>query len=376
VSKPTIKATGASDWFRRLLLPGLAFKAVVIGGGYATGRELAEFFMASGPWGGLLAMLCAAVTWSLVSALTFYFGYVTQSFDYRSFFRHLLGPMWGSFEAAFALCTVVALSVYGAAAGAIGKALFDWPAIAGTVGLMGVVTAFAAFGNDAVERLFKYVSFLLYGVYIVFFVLAFTTFGDEIAERFAKHEIGPGWAVGGLSYAGYNLIGAVVILPVVRHMRGAKDAVVAGLLAGPLAMAPAFLFFICMAGFPELKSSELPSDALLSKLGHPAFRMLFQVMIFSALVESSTGLIHAVNQRVASAIKGELSLRWRIGISSAVLTICMLIAARFGLVTLIASGYRLLALVLFVTYIIPLLTVGLFKLASTRSPPRNESHLP
>ncbi|MES2772187.1 MAG: type II secretion system protein, partial [Pseudomonadota bacterium] len=34
-----------STWFQRFLLPGFAFKAVVIGGGYATGRELAEYFL-------------------------------------------------------------------------------------------------------------------------------------------------------------------------------------------------------------------------------------------------------------------------------------------------------------------------------------------
>ena len=43
----------ASTRFQRFLLPGLAFKGVVIGGGYATGRELAEFFVPSGPQGGL-----------------------------------------------------------------------------------------------------------------------------------------------------------------------------------------------------------------------------------------------------------------------------------------------------------------------------------
>jgi uncharacterized membrane protein YkvI len=50
-----------SSWFQRLLLPGFAFKAVVIGGGYATGRELAEFFLPSGPRGGLLGILLATV---------------------------------------------------------------------------------------------------------------------------------------------------------------------------------------------------------------------------------------------------------------------------------------------------------------------------
>ena len=51
----------ASSWFQRFLLPGFAFKAVVIGGGYATGRELAEFFLANGPRAGLAAMLLAMV---------------------------------------------------------------------------------------------------------------------------------------------------------------------------------------------------------------------------------------------------------------------------------------------------------------------------
>ena len=40
--------TARAGWFRRLVLPGFAFKAVVIGGGYATGRELAEFFLPQG----------------------------------------------------------------------------------------------------------------------------------------------------------------------------------------------------------------------------------------------------------------------------------------------------------------------------------------
>ena len=61
------------SWFQRFLLPGFAFKAVVIGGGYATGRELAEFFLPSGPAGGVAAMLLAMAAWSAVCTLTFLF---------------------------------------------------------------------------------------------------------------------------------------------------------------------------------------------------------------------------------------------------------------------------------------------------------------
>ncbi|MFL6591693.1 MAG: hypothetical protein ACJ8GK_03160, partial [Luteimonas sp.] len=93
----------APSRFQRFLLPGLAFKAVVIGGGYATGRELAEFFLPSGPQGGLLGMLLAMLVWSGICALTFMFAQATAAFDYRSFFRGLLGPLWWLFEVAYVL---------------------------------------------------------------------------------------------------------------------------------------------------------------------------------------------------------------------------------------------------------------------------------
>ena len=60
-----------SDWFRRYLLPGFVFEAAVIAGGYATGRELVEFFLPAGPWGGLLGMVVSMLFWSAVLMISF-----------------------------------------------------------------------------------------------------------------------------------------------------------------------------------------------------------------------------------------------------------------------------------------------------------------
>ena len=239
-----------TGWFRRWLLPGLAFKAVVIGGGYATGRELASYFLPSGPRGGLYAMLLSTVIWSTVCAVTFLFALRTSSRDYRTFFRNLLGRFWPLYEIAYLAALIVILSAFAASAGAIAAAVFGLPPIAGARALMSMITLVAAWGNDSVERLFKWVSFLLYGTYAVFVVLSFLKFGDRIGTAFATETPTTGWPMGGLTYAGYNIIGAIIILPVTRHLTSKKDAIVAGVLAGPLAMAPAVLFFIAMAGFP------------------------------------------------------------------------------------------------------------------------------
>ena len=57
---------------------------------------------------------------SLLSVVTFVVARRLQSFDYRTFFKRLLGPGWIAFELAYLLLVILILAVYGAAAGAIG----------------------------------------------------------------------------------------------------------------------------------------------------------------------------------------------------------------------------------------------------------------
>ncbi|MEJ2817017.1 hypothetical protein [Caulobacter sp. CCG-8] len=362
----------ASGWFSRWLLPGLAFKAAVIGGGYATGREIAEFFLPAGPWGGLAGLALATLVWSGMCVLTFLFARASGARDYRTFFKALLGRGWVAFELAYALFVVLVLAVFGAAAGEIGHAVFDAPRWAGMLALLAGVTLFAAFGTRVVEQLFAWVSILLYGVYGVFLVLALTTFGHDIAAAFAVPvRVGGDALVGGATYAGYNIIGAVIVLPMTRHLLSDRDAVVAGLVAGPLAMIPAVVFFVSMCAYaPEVGGAALPSDVLLAKLDLPVFRLLFQLMVFAALLESGTGAVHAINERVAGAVQARLGrtfgVRARALCALGLLVFCMVLAERVGLVGLIAGGYRLLAYALIAFYVVPLATVGLLQLVRRR----------
>jgi uncharacterized membrane protein YkvI len=371
-SAPTAAVPGSSV-FQRFLLPGFAFKAVVIGGGYATGRELAEFFLPSGPWGGLAGMVLAMVIWSAVCAITFAFAKMMSAYDYRTFFKHLLGPFWIVFEVLYVLFVVLILSVFGAAAGEIARATLGLPPLVGTLFLAAAIALFATFGNTSVERLFKYVSFLLYGVYALFVVLAFSRFGDKISASLALPAPSDGWAMGGLTYASYNVVGAVVILPVIRHMTSRRDAVVAGLIAGPLAMLPAILFFLCMIAFyPGIAQETLPSDFLLQQLRLPLFHLLFQLMIFAALLESGTGAVHAINERIDTVWRARrgraLSHPTRAGLAATLLIGCIFVADRFGLVALIGSGYRLLAYAILAVYIVPLFVLGLARVVRNTPP--------
>jgi uncharacterized membrane protein YkvI len=376
----SVGETGSgSSWFQRFLLPGFALKAVIIGGGYATGRELAEYFVPSGPWGGLAAMLLATLIWSVVAALTFALALKLGAYDYRSFFKGLLGPAWVAFEIAYIIFVVLILAVFGAAAGAIGAATFGWPEVLGSVLLAVSIVAVTAWGTGAVEQMFKYVSFLLYAVYGLFLVLALASFGGLIGQGFANAPPPSGnWMAGGLTYASYNIVGAVVILPVLRHLKNQREAVVAGLIAGPLSMLPAILFFVAMMAFyPAIGAETLPSDFLLRQMTVPGFHVLFQVMIFAALLESGAGSVHAINERISGAIESRgrppLTAAARAIIGAVILAGCMFVAGEIGLVDLIASGYRFLAWLFLAVFVVPLITIGTWRLLRRPSPAPMES---
>jgi uncharacterized membrane protein YkvI len=225
--------------------------------------------------------------------------------------------------------------------------------------LIACITLVAAFGNVSVDRMFKYVTYFLYATYALFLALSISRFGARIEASFATPTPVDGWLLGGATYASYNVAGAVIILPATRHMMSRRDALIAGLLAGPLAMAPAIVFFVCMAAFyPGIQQAQLPSNVMLGELGWPLFQYIFQAMIFAALVECGTSAVHAVNERIAAAHRkrtgADMSRRARSAVILAILVVSIFVANEFGLVALIAKGYRLLAYLILIVYLVPL----------------------
>jgi uncharacterized membrane protein YkvI len=172
VSKPSV--------FQRYFLPGFVFQSVVIAGGYGTGRELVEFFLSEGPLGGLLAMLLVStVIWSAVCAASFEFARAFRAYNYRSFFRQLLGWAWPSFEISYFALVLIILAVIAAAAGSILQETFGLHYLIGVIGMMACVGYLVFRGSGTIEKFLAGWSFLLYGVYVVLFVWAFTKFGGD-----------------------------------------------------------------------------------------------------------------------------------------------------------------------------------------------------
>lgn len=349
--------------FRTYLLPGFVFQGIVIGGGYATGREIAEFFLPNGALGGALGLVVTGLTWSMVLAISFAIAYQNQVFDYRGFFRLLLGRFWPAFEILALLLMMMVLAVVAAAAGEVLHELLGLPPAGGTA-LMLLATALLAWGGgNWLEGFSSVWSTLLYATYLLLMAWCIGLYGDDIRGSVSEAAIRDHWFRDGIRYAGYNIAVAPIVLFTVRHARSLRQAAVAGLLAGPLGLLPAACLFVAMSsGYPSIIDAPIPSFVLLQGLHAPWFTVVFQVVLLGTLVQTGLGLVHAVNERIAGTLADTgrtMPALLRPAVAIALILVAVVLAARVGLIRLVATGYGTLTVGFIVVFVIPVLTVGL-----------------
>lgn len=358
--------------FRRYFLPGLLFQSVVIAGGYGTGAELSEFFLRQGPMGGLFAILASTVVFSAVAMATYELSRLWHAFDYRHFFQRLLGKGWWLFEVLYVGLLLIVLAVVAAASGEIMRDTFGLDYWIGVAAVMIAVGGLVFGGNQAIERFFSAWSFVLYGLYIVFFTWCFRELGPEISSNLASEPAGGGWAWAGLRYAGYNLAVIPPVLATLRLHETRRETLVSGALTGPIAMIPGLLFFLPMVGlYPEILSATVPATVLLERLGSRGFQIAFQVVLFGTLIETGAGLIHAVNERISGLQTdrdSEMAPWARPVVALGLLGLGTAVSG-FGLTGLIARGYGTLTLGFIAVYVIPVLTVGVWKIRTGTARP-------
>jgi len=357
----------ASPFFKKYLLPGFVFQSVVIAGGYGTGREIIEFFLNFGPFSGLLGMLLITTAiWSVIMAVTFEFSRLHQAYDYRTFFKHLLGKFWFMFEVLYLVGMLLVLAVIGSAAGILIEDNFGIPYMTGVL-IMMIAIGFLTFeGSGVIEKFLAGWSIALYTVYVIIFVVALSLFGQTIQANFSHTETIEGWSMGGFKYALYNFTVIPAVLFCINHIETRKEAICAGLLGGLIGILPGILFFIAITSqYPEVLPEDIPMIYLLDKINITSLTIIFQIVLFGTLIETGTGFIHAFNERIKSAFhaKGKEFPRRLRPIIAVVLLLCGLGVSRFGLKDLIEQGYgNILSPGVFIVFVIPLMTVGLYKI--------------
>lgn len=357
------------SWLQRYLLPGFIFQSAIIGGAYGSGRELVQFFLGHGALGGLLGMAVTMLVFSVVLMAAFEFARLFRLYDYRSFTRALLGRAWPLYEILYVLMMILVISVVGAAAGDVLHDNFGLPRFAGIAGIMLAIACLVFYGTPAIEKFLAAWSFALYATYIAFLGWHLAQHGGQIADNLAAGEIGGNWAVSGLAYSGYNMAMIPAIMFCIAHLHRRRETMIAGALAGPLAMLPAMLFFVAMIGQQDAlaaagEDGALPISILLNSLENASlFLYLFPIVLFGTFVETGAAMIHGVNERLSHTFAekgGEMPNGMRPVVALVILITAVIVADAIGLAALVARGYGTITWGFLLVFVLPLLTWGVW----------------
>lgn len=353
-----------TNFFKTYLLPGITFQSIVIAGGYGTGQEINQYFLSLGPVNGFYGLLVTTLVWSVICSLCFVLAQSFKAFDYKSFFKVLLGKGWFLFEICYLYLVIIVLSIVAASVASMLEEMLHIPYSIGLVLPLAYILFMVLKGNRFIEKMFTFWSFLLYAVFMVFFCCCFQRHGMSSA-KIAMMPEGISWLKSGIAYASYNLGCVPAILFSLKYLKDKKSAAISGLLVGPIASIPAVLLYLALlTHYPAILEATVPATVVLKNLGYPLLTVFFTVVLMGTLIETGVGLVHAFNERIQQSYSQSVLKKFKRGDQLLILLLLCgaFVLSQFGLVNLIAQGYTVLTWAILAVFIVPLLSFGFFKI--------------
>ena len=339
------------------LIPPSVFAAVLIGGGYGTGREVVEFFSRFGPTGGLAGIAIATVLFAVIFGLTFDFARRMGTYEYVGFFRALIGKFWWAFEGLYVLLALLVLGVLSAAADTMLSAEFGFATNTGLLLTLTLVAGLVFFGRVVVETV---LSFWTLGMYALFGIYFFFVFGQtELSiNTLTNASIGVDAITGGALYVMYNVAIAPVLLFATHPIETEGEAYMTGLLTAIVLMIPATLFHVSFSfSSTDVLNQPVPVYAMIDLYAPSWFRALFVVALLGTLIQTGAGFIHGFIERLERLLQPNqddaMPRKYRVSIAMGALAISWMLA-QFGIIALIGQGYMAMGIAFAVIYVAPL----------------------
>lgn len=398
-------------WFGKLVLPGIILQSVLIGGGYATGREIVAYGAKFGPR-GWLAVVAIFVGFTVMAALTFEVARVFRVYEYKGFVRQIIWKAWPLFDLLFGMMAVLVIAVMASAAAEIMDQTLGVPSLVGTGAIVVAVGALSYYGSRVIEAFKSVGTALLYVAYLAFGVMVLSQRWGEVTDVFAGltpsylEGVGTPEVLGaGVLYVGYNLVSFPAVLFTLRRQTSRRETLTASVVAGLMMTLPFALTYLCLMAFypsTEVLDASVPWLPMLDAVGGGPVVAVFGIVMGWTLLETSVGLIHALLDRIDEDLKAVASeepgeadgahpaadagsapnpeasgddgpdaeeageaaglSRLQSGLLGAGILVAAALLSRVGIIALVARGYTLMGYLFIAMFAVPLLTVGVWRL--------------
>jgi uncharacterized membrane protein YkvI len=346
------------------------------GGGFASGRQVVEFYTRFGWYAVFLPILSMAIV-AVVYYLMWRSAAQWKVFDYRSWADAYFGRsrivFANVFEVLFNLLLITATAVAFATGGATLEATLGTPYILNTVAIAIVMFVLTIYGAEVVRRAASWMGLvivagllLVYGSHVTGRIPALI---EVLRSAPAPEGIGAAlWSA--LVYAGLmsTLIGAMVaVADVLDDRRAVIKAVAWGFAINTGLLWLASL--VLLADYPAILPEQVPLLYVIDQgAGHLWMKPVVSVLILLAVVTSGVNLIFGGTKRIVSAVsKNDDARTRRVAnvVTSGLYVVITWAIALFGLIPLIARGYRYIGYIAVFTITLPVLAAGIIRRART-----------
>lgn len=366
--------------FKRVLLAGLVFQSVAIGGAYATGRETVQYAARFGTL-GWMSVVGTFVLLAVFAFIVFELCRKFQIFNYRGLLKLLIGPFHWLYDLLYLMLGVTIVGVLISAAGSILQQTLSVPVWMTAVGLVTIVALVLFFGQRAMERFNSTGTILLTGGFVLFTLLVLISNGEDLMTTFQqgappRDQDHNAWSSisSGLVYGALYLCIFPSAMPVVRFERSIKDSLWASFNLGWLIALPLFLtYFAVMSFYPDaaVLDAEIPWLVMLGDYGSWVV-VVFGFLVGWTLLATAVGMIQGALTRISANLEdfGHKPLsRTSNGVTAGLTLIVAIVISNVGIIDLVAKGYTAGAWGMLVVFGVPLLTRGVWLIATKEDVP-------
>lgn len=359
--------------FGKYLLPGVVLQSVLIGGGYATGREIIEYGAKYGAlgWVGGLGIFIGFV---VVAFLTFELARIYRIYDYKSMVKEIAGPLWILYDIIYLVMMFLIIAIMASATGSIVEQTIGLNYWVGVVGVIVVVGILNFFGERLIEKFETYGTIALYAGYLLFAFLVIKNTAPNITRVFVEQDTSfvsnasiPAILWSGIIYVAYNLVIVPSCFFSLKRQTKRKETLISSIIAGVLMVIPWFLTYFAVLGFypqEDVIGAAVPWLSMMQGVAGPGVIAVFGIVMGWTLIETSTGVIHAAIERINVGMeemgKNTLS-RAQQGSVTVFILVVATVLAKVGVIDLVAKGYTALAYGFILIYLVPMLTIGVYK---------------
>lgn len=352
------------------------------GSGFATGKTFMNYFGKYG-WSSLFTPMIAFLVIGVATYIMLEFCAGIKADNYKDFAAEFYTPNIKITRRLFILFWDL-LGVSGAMIGAgatfaaIGEIVSKYLGLPYYVGVcLGVILILlvTVFGNKVLVRFASTLCICLIVLIVTISIIGIAKGTGDLKAVVGNHVIGEGyttwqaWIKPGFVYAAVQMSNVNYLIALSKEMPDKKNIRIASIGGAVLNVVMMLLLgTMVLQYFPTLCGESMPVVAAIDMVNMPALTVLYNIMLFFALVTTGATIVtNVISRFYVFGSKYVPSASARKAIIAVILIACGLSLSSFGFAKVIIGGYNFLGTLAGPFILIPILILGPYRLKQQRA---------